>query len=172
MRFIFILLSVFLSLHGCVYRMSMRSADGESLTGRYRMAGDDTGLIQVMVPGGEVLNGRLLRIARASFIDGYQKTFGKDSIAVDGPEVFFAGNAFGSIFGNSSALADAAYEEPLDRASGAPGKLVSGPLYYWTASLQGDRGTSMGCYFIQSSYTARSLGRCKSHSGKEYSAEL
>ena len=94
---------------GCVYRLTVSAADGERLNGRYRFGRDDTGLIQLIGPGGEVLMGRLFRVARATFIEGYQKTFGKDSIAVDGPEVSFSGNGFAGIFGNRSALKDAAY---------------------------------------------------------------
>ena len=78
---------------GCVYRLTVSAADGERLNGRYRFGRDDTGLIQLIGPGGEVLMGRLFRVARATFIEGYQKTFGKDSIAVDGPEYLFQATA-------------------------------------------------------------------------------
>lgn len=89
---------------GCVYRLTVSAADGERLNGRYRFGRDDTGLIQLIGPGGEVLMGRLSRVARATFNEGYQKTFGKDSIAADGPEVSISGNGFAGIFGNRSAL--------------------------------------------------------------------
>ena len=114
--------------------------------------------------------GKVFRVERATFIEGYQNTFGQGAIAVDGPEVSFSGNGFSGIFGNSSALKDAAYGQT---SGGAPGgRLVTGTLDYWTASLHGDNGTTMGCYFIRSTYTAQGLGRCKNHAGKEYDAEL
>ena len=49
-----------------------------------------------------------------------------------------------------------------------PAKSVSGPLFYWIASLQGDRRLVLGCYLIGSFYTGRGFGRCKSQAGKEY----
>ena len=172
MRLSLVVLWLSFLVSGCVYRLTVSAADGERLNGRYRFGRDDTGLIQLIGPGGEVLMGRLFRVARATFIEGYQKTFGKDSIAVDGPEVSFSGNGFAGIFGNRSALKDAAYGPTFSGVAGAAGKRVSGTLDYWTASLQGDNGSAIGCYFIRSTYTAQGLGRCKSDTGKEYDAEL
>jgi hypothetical protein len=168
MRLRLILLSLSLVLSGCIYRLTVTAADGERLIGRYRF-GRDTGLIQLVGPGGEVLMGKLFRVERATFIEGYQKAFGKGAIAVDGPEISFSGNSFGGIFGNSSALKTAAYGQT---SSGAAGRLVSGTLDYWTASLEDNSGMAIACYFIRSTYTAHGLGRCKNHTGKEYEAEL
>ena len=167
-----ILLSLTLVLSGCIYRLTVSAADGERLIGRYRFGRDGSGLVQLVGPDGEVLMGKLFRVQRATFIEAYQKTFGRGSIALDGPEVSFAGNGFSGIFGNSSALKDAAYRESFTAGAAAAGRLVSGALDYWTASLQGDTGTAMGCFFIRSTYTAQGLGRCKSDAGKEYDAEL
>jgi hypothetical protein len=172
MRLSLVILSLSLLVSGCVYRLTVSAADGERLSGRYRFGRDDTGLVQLIGPGGEVLMGKLFRVARSTFIEGYQKTFGTGSIAVDGPEVSFSGNGFGGIFGNRSALKDAAYGPTFGGAAGAAGRRVTGTLDYWTASLQGDNGSAIGCYFIRSTYTAQGLGRCKSDTGKEYDAEL
>ena len=167
MRSSLTLLLLSLLLSGCIYRLTVTAPDGEVLTGRYRFGRDGSGLIQLVGPAGEVWMGNLFRVERAIFIEGYQKAFGKGSIAVDGPEISF--NGFGGIFGNSSALKDAAYGQT---SNGTAARLVSGTLDYWTASLQGNNGTAMACYFIRSTYTAQGLGRCMSHTGKEYDAEL
>ena len=172
MRLGLTLLSLSLVLSGCIHRLTVSAADGERLVGRYRFGRDGSGLVQLVGPNGEVLMGKLFRVQRATFIEGYQKTFGKGSIAVDGPEVSFAGNGFSGIFGNSSALKDAAYRQSSSAGVAPAGRLVSGTLDYWTASLQGSTGTAFGCYFIRSTYTAQGLGRCKSDAGKEYDAEL
>jgi len=150
----------------------MHSRDGEKLSGQYRFAREGRGMIQIAGSGGEILNGKFVTVDRQTFIVNYEKTFGSGSIAVDGPDLSPYGNAFGGIFGNSSTLVDAAYGETFNSASGNSTKAVSGPLFYWTASLSGERGTIMGCYLIGSSYTGRGLGRCKSQTGKEYSVEF
>jgi hypothetical protein len=111
-----------------------------------------------------------VRVGRSSFVDSYKKTFGSGTIVVDGPDL--PGYAFGGLFGNSYALTDAAYGETSSDLSGNSAILVKGPLFYWTASLRGDKGTTMGCYFIGSSYTGHGFGRCKSHTGKEYSSQF
>ena len=170
MRSSLTLLWLSLVLSGCIYRLTVSAADGERLSGRYRFGRDGSGLVQLVGPGGEFWMGKVFRVERATFIEGYQNTFGQGAIAVDGPEVSFSGNGFSGIFGNSSALKDAAYGQT---SGGDPGgRLVTGTLDYWTASLHGDNGTTMGCYFIRSTYTAQGLGRCKNHAGKEYDAEL
>lgn len=159
-------------LPACSHSLSMHSMDGEKLSGRWRFARADTGLIQVTGSAGEVLNGKFVRVGRPTFIQSYEKTFGSGSIAVDGPDLSSYGNAFGGIFVGSYSLTDAAYGESFNSVSGNSGTAVSGPLFYWIASLRSDRETTMGCYFIGSSYTGHGFGRCKSHSGKEYSVEF
>lgn len=159
-------------LPACSHGLSMHSMDGEKLSGRWRFARADTGLIQVTGSGGEVLNGKFVRVGRTTFIQSYEKTFGSGSIAVDGPDFSSYGNAFGGLFVGSYALTDAAYGELFSSASGHSGTTVSGPLFYWIASLRSDRETTMGCYLIGSSYTGHGFGRCKSDSGKEYSVEF
>jgi hypothetical protein len=153
---------------GCVHSLRMHSMDGEKLSGRYRFAHDDTGLIQVMASNGEILAGSFVRVGRASFVESYRKAFGGESIIVDGPDLSAYGNVFSGVLVGSSTLADVAYGESFDKSK----ILIKGPLFYWTALLRGDRGSSMGCYFIGSSYTGRGFGRCKNHTGKEYSAEF
>jgi hypothetical protein len=150
----------------------MHSTDGEKLSGRYRFAREDTGLIQVMGSDGEVLNGTFERVARTTFVEGYEQTFGRGSIVVEGPYASAYGNAFEGFFGSSRARADAAYGETFNRAYGNSEITVRGPLFYWTASLQGDRGTTMACYFIGSSYTGGGFGRCRNHMGNDYSVEF
>ncbi len=150
----------------------MHSRDGEQLSGRYRFAREGAGLIQVIGSDGELLNGNFVRVGRTTFTESYEKTFGRGSIAVDGPDVSRYSNAFGGLFFSSSALTDSAYGETFNSASGKSEIVVKGPLFYWTASLQGDRGSSMGCFLVGSSYTGHGFGRCKSRIGKEYSVEF
>jgi hypothetical protein len=150
----------------------MHSRDGEKLSGKYRFAREDTGLIQVINSDGEILDGNFIRVGRAAFVESYEKTFGRGSIAVDGPDVSRYGNAFGGMFFSSSALSDSAHGETFNSASGKSEIVVKGPLFYWTASLRGNRGSTMECYFIGSSYTGHGFGRCMSRTGKEYSVEF
>jgi hypothetical protein len=158
-------------LSACVHHLSMHSKDGQKLTGRYRFAADDSGLIQVVDPGGELLHGRFVRVGRTTFVDGYEKVFGRGSIAVYEPDLS-DGNPFSGVFGSSSALPDSAYGESFNSTSGKSELMVRGPLFYWSASLVGDRGTRMGCYLIGSSYTGHGFGKCKSDAGQEYSVEF
>jgi len=162
-------MSVLLS---CAHSLSMRSSDGEQWSGKYRFARENTGLIQVTVQDGEVLVGKFVTVGRATFVESYRNTFGSGSVTVEGPDVSGYGNPFGSAFGNSRVLADFAYGETLDSTSGNSETRIQGPLFYWTASLQGDRGATMGCFFIGSSHTGHGFGRCKSHTGKEYTAQF
>jgi hypothetical protein len=155
----------------CVHNLSMHSRDGQKLTGRYRFAAGDSGLIQVAGPGGEILNGRFVRVARATFVDSYQEVFGHGSIAVYEPELS-DGNPFSGVFGSSSALPDLAYGESFNRSRGKSETMVRGPLFYWSASLAGDRGTNMVCYLIGSSYTGHGFGKCKTDAGHEYTVEF
>jgi hypothetical protein len=170
----FIFLSLLLSLWllpACVHSLRMHSADGEKLSGRYRFAREHTGLIQVVGSDGEILDGRFFTVGRAHFIESYEKTFGRGSIVADGPDISSYGNAFAGMFGSSSVLADGAYGETFNRAAGS-GIAVRGPLFYWTASLHSNQKTTLVCYFLGSSYTGHGFGRCKSHTGKEYSVEF
>jgi hypothetical protein len=159
-------------LSGCAHGLSLHSKDGESLSGRYRFAREDTGLIQVAGSNGETLNGKFVRVPRTVFAKSYEQTFGAGSIAVDGPDPSRYGNGFGALLAGSSTLTDSAHGESYQSATSNSGTVVHGPLFYWTASLLGDRGTTLACYLIGSSYTGHGLGRCKSDIGKEYSVEF
>ena len=162
----------FLFLSACVHDFTMHSKDGQELNGRYRFGREDGGLIQILGPSGETLNGRFIRVARATFVAGYEQTFGRGSIATYGPDLSTYGNPFGGIFGSSSALSETAFGETFDSARSGSEIEVRGPLFYWTASLRGDRGMTMGCFFIGSSYTGHGFGKCKSDAGNEYSIEF
>jgi hypothetical protein len=164
------LLLLLVMASACVHSLSMSSSDGEELSGRYRFARENTGLIEVIGSDSEILRGKFVRVGRGSFVDLYQQTFGSGSITVDGPDL--PASAFSSLFGSSYALTDPAYGETFDNVSGNSEILVKGPLLYWMGSLRGDKGTIMGCYFIGSSYTGHGFGRCKTHTGKEYSARF
>ena len=150
----------------------MHSLDGERLDGRWRFAREGTGLIQVMGSEGEVLVGAFKPVPRRMFFESYQKTFGGGSIDADGPDLSEFGNVFGGLLGNSSSLADVAYGENYNQGSGKPLHVVKGPLFFWTASLQGDRRTTMQCFLIGSSSTGHGLGRCKDRTGKEFTVEF
>jgi hypothetical protein len=160
-----------LLLAGCVHKLSMHSKDGQTLTGRYRFGAGDSGLIQVTGPGDELLSGRFKRVSRADFVENYHAAFGLGSIAVYGPEMSDK-SPFAGMFGSSSTLPDSAHGESFNSAGGKSEISVHGPLFYWNASLVGERGTKMVCYLIGSSYTGHGFGKCKSDPGQEYTVEF
>jgi len=155
----------------CSHPMSMVSSDGEKYFGRYRFGREGTGLMQIYGPENEVLIGRFIRVDRTIFVQDYERAFGRSTIEADGPDLSRHANAFGGLLGNSSAFHETAYAE-AGLAPGQPAKSVSGPLFYWTASLQGDRRMVLGCYLIGSAYTGRGFGRCKSQSGREFHVDF
>ena len=161
-----------LLLAGCVHPLTIHSRSGEKIHGEYRFARENTGVIQVNFPGDEFVSGRFTTVSRRSFVDSYVNQFGTGSIAVDGPDVSAYGNAFSAAFGSSHRLGPSAYGEKFDPAQGGSASAVKGPLFFWTAPLQGTRGTSLACFFIGSAYTGHGFGRCKSHTGEEYTADF
>ena len=167
-----VLLLITLLLCSCVHRLTLHSRDGEKLNGRWRFGREGSGLIQVFAGDGEVLIGALDAVARRSFFERYQETFGRGSIAADGPDLSAYGNGLWSPLGSSNALLDMVYGESFNPAAEQSRSVVSGPLFYWTANLQGDKRTHMQCFLIGSSHSARGLGRCKSVAGKEYTVEF
>ena len=169
--FVPLALSLFV-LPACIHSISMYSMDGEVLNGNYRFAREGTGLIKVIGSDGEVLTGNFARVGSTTFVESFKKTFGSGSIIVYGPDASAYENAFGGAFASSYAPSGSAYGDTFKSASGNSGTVVAGPRFYWTASLRGNRGTTMGCYFIESSYTGHGFGRCKSNTGKEYSVEF
>ncbi|HVO94121.1 MAG TPA: hypothetical protein VMT22_14825, partial [Terriglobales bacterium] len=162
------LLLLLLSVCGCAHRVSMISSDGEKWQGRWRYARGDDGLMQIIGAEGEVLVGTFSRVARPTFVEAYEKTFGIGTIAMDGPDLSQHGGALMGFPGTASPFNETAYAEPLGGAVGSPGVAVSGPLFYWTANLQGDRRTTMQCFLIGSSYTGSGIGRCRGPTGKDY----
>jgi hypothetical protein len=161
-----------LLLSSCVYPLTMHSKDGQRLDGRWRFAREGSGLMQVVGPDGEILVGTFGPVSRSVFFANYQKTFGAGSIDADGPELAAYGNGFWALLGRSNALLDVAYGENYNSAAGISPQVVSGPLFYWTANLQGDKRTVMQCFLIGSSYTGHGLGRCKGAESKEYTVEF
>ena len=153
----------------CSHPMSVVSLDGEKFAGRYRFSREGTGLMQIHGPEDEVLIGRFLRVDRTVFAQDYEKAFGRRTIETDGPDLSRHVNAIGGLLGNSSAFHETAYAEPTH---GIPSQSVSGPLFYWTASLQGDRRMVLGCFLIGSAYTGHGFGRCKSQTGKEFHVDF
>lgn len=128
--------------------------------------------MQVFASDGEVLIGTLEPVARRAFFDSYEKIFGPGSIDADGPDVSAYGNGLWGPPGSSNALLDTVYGESFDPTVGQSQRTVSGPLFYWIASLQSDQQTLMQCFLIGSSHSAHGLGRCKSVGGKEYTVEF
>jgi hypothetical protein len=161
-----------LFLTSCVYPLTMHSKSGERLDGRWRFARGDSGLIQVSGTGGELLIGTFKPVNRRDFFAHYQKTFGAGTIDADGPGLSAYGNGFWALLGSANALGDVAYGENYNGASGKSPQMVSGPLFYWTASLQGDKRTVMQCFLIGSTYTGHGLGRCKAAEAREYTVEF
>jgi hypothetical protein len=150
----------------------MHALDGERLDGRWRHAREGKGVVQVHATGGEVLVGTLQPVPRRAFFEDYQKIFGGGTINADIPDLSEFGNPFAGMFGNSTVLVDTAYGENFNAALGKNVHVVKGPLFYWTAYLQGDKRTTMQCFLIGSSYTGHGLGRCKGAEGKEYTVEF
>ncbi len=157
---------------GCIHGLSLRSTEGEIWRGRYRFAREDSGLMQVTGANGELLSGKFAQVGRTSFIESYEKTFGKGSITLAGLDASPYGHLSGGIFANSYAVTGSAYREVPENAAPGSAGTVRGPLFYWTALLRGDKGTTMACYFIGSSYTNHGFGSCKSHTGEEYGAKF
>jgi hypothetical protein len=155
----------------CVHKLTLQSADGEKLQGRYRFARENTALVDISGSDGEVWSGKFAGVARVFFIESYEQVFGRGSITLDGPDVSAYGNAFAGMVGSSYALTDSAFEVTAT-GPGTVRNRVTGPLFYWTAVLNGNRGTTMNCYLIGSSSTGGGFGRCRSHVGKEYTVEF
>lgn len=165
---IFSVIFCLFGLSACTNQVRFTSSDGETWQGRWRYARGDDGLMQVIGTEGEVLVGTFSRVPRRAFVDGYEKAFGTGTIAMDGPDLSEHGGAFVGFLGASKTFNETAFAEPLAGTVGNPGMAVSGPLFYWTANLQGDRRTTMQCFLIGSSYTGRGIGRCRGPTGKEY----
>jgi hypothetical protein len=161
-----------LLLSSCVHKLTLHARDGERLDGRWRFAREGSALIQVFGPDGEVLIGMLTPVARGVFLKNYEQAFGAGSIDTAGPELSSYGNAFWSAPGTSNTLADVVYGETFDSTAIGSPQVVTGPLFYWTANLQGDKRTLMQCFLIGSSHSAGGLGRCKGSTGKEYTVRF
>jgi hypothetical protein len=159
-------------LGGCSHPMSMVSPEGVSYDGQYRFGREDGGLMQIYGPENEVLIGRFSRVGRTAFVESYQKTFGRGTIEIHGPDLSRHAGSLSGVLGPTSGFHETAYADPVAAAEGRPTKSITGPLFYWVASLQGDRRTVLGCFFIGSSYTGSGFGRCKSQSGEEYKIDF
>ena len=161
-----------LMLSSCVHPLTMHARDGERLDGRWRFAREGSALIQVFSSDGEVLVGMLTPVARGVFFKNYQETFGRGSIDAEGPDYSNFGNSFWAPPGSSNALADVVYGESFNADAKNSARIVTGPFFYWTAHLQGDKRTYMQCFLIGSSHSASGVGRCKGTAGKEYTVEF
>ncbi|HEY7716567.1 MAG TPA: hypothetical protein VIE90_18785 [Candidatus Binatia bacterium] len=171
--FVIVVALLALFLTSCAYRLTLHARDGEKLDGEWRFGQEGGGFIQVFADDGEVLAGKLAAVPRENFLDGYRKTFGRGSIEAVGPDLSAYGNGlWGPLGSSSNALLDVVYGESFNPAANQSRNAVSGPLFYWIADLQGDRRTSMQCFLIGSSYSARGLGRCKNDGGQEYTVEF
>src|SRR5437660_12234498 len=60
----------------CVNRITMHSLDGVRLDGRWRLAREDSGLIEVVGSAGEPLVGTFKPVPRGSFFDGDHESLG------------------------------------------------------------------------------------------------
>jgi len=169
--YFFLALALFM-LSGCTHQMTMKSLEGLTYDGRYRFGREDGGLMEIYGPENEVLIGRFSRVGRTAFVESYQKTFGPGTIELAGPDLSRHAGSQSGYIGPTSGFHETAYADPMAAAQGRPTKTISGPLFYWVASLQGDRRTVLGCFFIGSSYTGGGFGRCKSQSGQEYNIDF
>lgn len=169
---LFALLIATLALSACSHPMSMKAPDGATYGGRYRFARGDDGLMQIYGPENEVLIGRFSRVGRTAFVESYEKVFGRGTVELDGPDLSRHAGSLGGVIGLGASFHETAYADPVAAAQGRPTKSITGPLFYWVASLQGDRRTVLGCFLIGSSYTGGGFGRCKSQSGREYNIDF
>ena len=112
------------------------------------------------------------RVGRTAFVESYEKIFGRGTIELDGPDLSRHAGSLSGVLGPTSGFHETAYADPVAAAEGRPTKSITGPLFYWVASLQGDRRTVLGCFFIGSSYTGSGFGRCKSQLGQEYNIDF
>lgn len=167
-----LIMSVAFIFSACSHPMSMISPNGEKFAGRYRFGREGSGLMQIYGPDNELLIGRFIRVDRTEFTQGYEKAFGPGTIEADGPDLSRHASALGGLLGSASAFHEKAYAEATTGKTPQPGQSVSGPLFYWTASLQGDRRMVLGCFFIGSAYTGHGFGRCKSQTGQEYRVDF
>jgi hypothetical protein len=161
-----------LMIGACSYPITMQSPQGATYGGRYRFGREDSGLMQIYGPENEVLIGRFSRVGRTAFVESYEKAFGRGTIELDGPDLSRHAGSLHGFLGPTSGFHETAYADPAAAAQGRPTKSITGPLFYWVASLQGDRRTVLGCFFIGSSYTGGGFGRCKSQAGEEYSIDF
>jgi hypothetical protein len=118
------------------------------------------------------LFGTFNKVDRTTFVNGYEKTFGRGSIEWDGPDLSAAGNVFLGLLGKSYVTSESASGQKFNPPGGTGLAMVSGPLFYWIAFLESDRRASMRCYLIGSAYTGNGFGRCVGDQGTEYSVEF
>ena len=163
------ILAAALVLSACVHKVTMRARDGEKLDGRWRFAREGSALMQVLSSDGEVLVGVLTPVARRAFFESYQTAFGGGAIAAETIDLSAYGQGFWALPGTSNTLREVVYGESFDVVAM---QTVAGPLFYWTANLQGDRRTFMQCFLIGSAHSARGLGRCIGAAGKQYTVEF
>lgn len=156
-------------LSACAHKLTMQAKDGERLDGRWRFAREGSGLMQVMSAEGEVLVGVLTPTARRAFFENYQTVFGVGSIAAETSDLSAYGRGFWVLPGTTNPLSEFVYGEDFGTLNL---QSITGPLFYWTAHLQGDRRTSMQCFLIGSNHSSRGLGRCKGAGGKEYTVQF
>ncbi len=161
-----------IALSACSHPMSMKSPEGVTYGGQYRFGRDDNGLMRIHGPENEILIGSFSRVGRTAFVENYEKAFGRGTIELDGPDLSRHAGSLGGVLGPTSGFHETAYADPVAAAEGRPTKSITGPLFYWVASLQGDRRTVLGCFLIGSNYTGGGFGRCKSQSGREYNIDF
>lgn len=161
-----------LLVSACVHKVTLHGRDGELLEGNWRHAREGNGLIQVLAPDGERLAGTLTAVPRGSFLQQYTAVFGANSINAEGPDLSSYGHGLWVPPGNSNALAEAVQGESFAAGSAPAARTVSGPLFFWTATLLGEKQRVMQCFLIGSSHSARGLGRCKGPAEKEYTVEF
>ena len=140
-----VLITILLTI-GCTHKLTMRAKDGEMLDGRWRSGSEGTASAGL----------RRCRISRGA-------------IAAETADLSAYGQSFLVLPGSANPLAEVVYGESFE-ATGAHS--VAGPLFYWTAHLQGDRRSSMQCFLIGSTHSSRGLGRCKGAGGKEYTVRF
>jgi hypothetical protein len=162
-------LTTVLLMIGCTHKVTMRAKDGEMLDGRWRSGSEGSVSMQVMSSDGEVLVGVLTPTPRRAFFENYETIFGAGAIAAETADLSAYGQGFLILPGSANPLAEVVYGESFETAGAHS---VPGPLFYWTAHLQGDRRTSMQCFLIGSTHSSRGLGRCKGAGGKEYTVRF
>ena len=85
--------------------------------------------MQIYGPDNEVLIGSFARVGRTTFVESYQKAFGRGTIELDGPDLSPHAGSLNGFLGPTSGFHETAYADLGAAAEGKPTKSITGPLF-------------------------------------------